>query len=193
MAPRRHQALRCACQVMFDPFAGVGGNVVQFANTCQMVRAGSRAECPALHLPPCGLAAHHDPAMAQLLSPGAHCHSPCPSRPRARCLAVSRSCHEIQTRSKEVRAANLPLSGDSAVSEPSKPKMSGLLVIPVCVYSRCGGGGARRWWLGSSRRSGRTSSATTCCCWGRRRACVCCAPTSGTPSARSRCVPLVFC
>lgn len=35
----RHHATRLACRVMFDPFAGVGGNAVQFARTCSMVVA----------------------------------------------------------------------------------------------------------------------------------------------------------
>lgn len=46
---RRHQAERCRCGVLFDPFAGVGGNVVQFANTCDMVRTqstlGAKGQC----------------------------------------------------------------------------------------------------------------------------------------------------
>ncbi len=35
----RHQARRCACGVLLDPFAGVGGNAIQFARTCGRVRA----------------------------------------------------------------------------------------------------------------------------------------------------------
>jgi hypothetical protein len=35
----RHAALRCQCDVLLDPFCGVGGNVLQFANTCHRVIA----------------------------------------------------------------------------------------------------------------------------------------------------------
>jgi len=34
-----HQARRCACGVLVDPFAGVGGNSIQFARTCASVLA----------------------------------------------------------------------------------------------------------------------------------------------------------
>jgi RNA cap guanine-N2 methyltransferase len=36
----RHHARRCACDTLLDPFAGVGGNVIQMAATCQRVIAG---------------------------------------------------------------------------------------------------------------------------------------------------------
>ena len=35
----RHQAQRCACGVLLDPFAGVGGNAIQFARSCGRVLA----------------------------------------------------------------------------------------------------------------------------------------------------------
>lgn len=34
-----HIAERCRCDVIVDPFAGCGGNVIQFAMTCHMVYA----------------------------------------------------------------------------------------------------------------------------------------------------------
>lgn len=37
---RRHHARRCACNTLLDPFAGVGGNVIQMAATCERVIAG---------------------------------------------------------------------------------------------------------------------------------------------------------
>jgi trimethylguanosine synthase len=33
-----HQAARGACRVMVDAFAGCGGNAIQFARTCDLVR-----------------------------------------------------------------------------------------------------------------------------------------------------------
>lgn len=35
----RHTAVRCRCDVLLDPFCGVGGNVLQFAQTCHRVIA----------------------------------------------------------------------------------------------------------------------------------------------------------
>ena len=46
---RRHQARRCACDVLLDPFAGVGGNAIQFARTCRRVLA-SDSSLPRLRL-----------------------------------------------------------------------------------------------------------------------------------------------
>lgn len=36
----RHHARRCACDTLLDPFAGIGGNVIQMAATCRRVIAG---------------------------------------------------------------------------------------------------------------------------------------------------------
>lgn len=36
----RHHAQRCSCNTVLDPFAGVGGNVIQMAATCRRVIAG---------------------------------------------------------------------------------------------------------------------------------------------------------
>ncbi|CAI2732877.1 unnamed protein product [Schistosoma spindalis] len=35
----RHQAKTCSCDLLVDAFAGVGGNTIQFARTCQLVLA----------------------------------------------------------------------------------------------------------------------------------------------------------
>lgn len=32
----RHQAKTCSCDLLVDAFAGVGGNTIQFARTCQL-------------------------------------------------------------------------------------------------------------------------------------------------------------
>ena len=49
LLPHRHQAQRCACGVLLDPFAGVGGNAIQFARTCGRVLA-SDSSSPRLRL-----------------------------------------------------------------------------------------------------------------------------------------------
>jgi trimethylguanosine synthase len=52
----KHQAERCACDTILDPFAGWGGNIIQFAQTCQRVVA---CDINPLHLD----MAHHNAAV----------------------------------------------------------------------------------------------------------------------------------
>ena len=94
---------------MFDPFAGVGGNVVQFASTCQMVRGGSRAVRPALHC--------HRPALLPIATrrDGAAPLTRSPLLFAAPISAHSKMSSHWQklpqkTRLNEIRAANLPRS-----------------------------------------------------------------------------------
>lgn len=32
----RHIAERCSCYLIIDPFCGAGGNIIQFAKTCEL-------------------------------------------------------------------------------------------------------------------------------------------------------------